>query len=173
MKVGLMVGAGLVVAAAVALTAVALADPAGSASGSGRRRAGPAFGRWQREVGLSADQVVQIRKMWSDERKAAIRRRADVAIARIDLEEALQAPTVDEKAVAAREKVLSDLQAAVLNARVERRLALRRMLSPEQRQKLAQLWHGRRGWGDGWPGRGGRCGKPGGRPSAAPGPPQA
>jgi Spy/CpxP family protein refolding chaperone len=144
MKVGLMVGAGLVVGAAVALTAVALAAPAGSASGSGRR-AGPAFGRWQREVGLSADQVVQLRKMWSDERKAAIRRRADIAIARIDLEEALQAPTVDEKAEAAREKVLSDLQAAVLHARVERRLALRRMLSPEQQQRLAQFWHERRG----------------------------
>jgi hypothetical protein len=58
MKVGLMVGAGLVVGAAVALTVLALANPAGSASGSARR-AGPACGRWQREFSLRADPLAQ------------------------------------------------------------------------------------------------------------------
>jgi Spy/CpxP family protein refolding chaperone len=95
--------------------------------------------RMRQELGLSEDQAAQLRKLRLDERKAGIRRRADTQLARIALREALDAPSVDEKAVQARVKELSDLQAAGLRARVDGELALRKLLTPEQRQKLMQL----------------------------------
>jgi Spy/CpxP family protein refolding chaperone len=63
-------------------------------------------------------------------------------IARIELEEMLSAAAVDEAAVTARAKALGEMQAAALRARTESRLALRRVLTPEQYQKMQQLKRG-------------------------------
>ena len=92
-----------------------------------------------RQLGLTGEQAESFRRLQSDERKQAIRRRADVAIARLELEEALDAPSVDEKLVASRVKAVSDLEAAEVRARADRRLALRKLLTPEQQEKLRQL----------------------------------
>lgn len=93
----------------------------------------------QREVGLTEEQAAALRRLRAEERKQAIRRRADLAIARVELEEALEAATVDEKLIATRVRAVSELQAAALRARVDRRLALRKVLTPEQRDKVRQL----------------------------------
>ena len=93
----------------------------------------------QAELGLSADQAAQLKKLRDDGRKQAIRQRADLAIARIELQEAMDAPSVDDKLVAARVKAVSDLQAASLKARTDQRLAMRRLLTPEQHEKMKQL----------------------------------
>ena len=94
--------------------------------------------------GLSEEQAEQLRRLRAEERKQAIRRHADLAIARLDLDEALDAPTVDEKLVASRVRAVSDLQAAEVRARADRRLAMRKVLTPEQQQKLRQLTRERR-----------------------------
>jgi len=104
-----------------------------------RRHGGPDPAVIQAELGLSADQAAQLEKLRADGRKQAIRQRADLAIARIELEELMAAPNVDDKAVAARVKAISDLQASSLQARTEHRLAMRRLLSPEQQEKMKQL----------------------------------
>ena len=117
------------------------------AVGSWRRRKGAAERRQgrpdpaaiQAELGLSADQAAQLKKLRDDGRKQAIRQRADLAIARIELEEAMDAPSVDDKLVAARVKAVSDLQASSLKARTDQRLAMRRLLTPEQQEKMKQL----------------------------------
>jgi Spy/CpxP family protein refolding chaperone len=102
------------------------------------------------ELGLSADQTAQLEKLRVEGRKQAIRQRADLAIARLELAELMDAPTVDEKAVAAKVKAISDLQAAGLKAWTDERLAMRRLLTPEQQEKMKQLRrqhrreHGRR-----------------------------
>jgi Spy/CpxP family protein refolding chaperone len=88
---------------------------------------------------LSADQAAQLEKIRGEARKQAIRQRADLAVARLELEELMKATTVDEKAVAAKVKAISDLEAAGLKARVDERLAMRRILSPEQQEKMRQL----------------------------------
>jgi Spy/CpxP family protein refolding chaperone len=93
----------------------------------------------QKELGLSDQQAGELKKMWSDERKESVRRRADLRIARMELEELLDAPTVDEKAVAAKVKAVTDLQAAELKSRTDRRLAVKRILTPEQQQKMKEL----------------------------------
>jgi len=93
----------------------------------------------QAELGLSADQAAELKKLRDVGRKQAIRQRADLAIARIELEEAMDAPSVDDKVVAARLKAVTDLQASSLKARTDQRLAMRRLLTPEQQEKMKQL----------------------------------
>jgi Spy/CpxP family protein refolding chaperone len=93
----------------------------------------------QAELGLSAEQAAQLNKLRSEGRKQAIRQHADLAIARVELAELMDGPTVDEKAVAAKVKAISDLQGAALKSRTDERLAMRRILSPEQQEKMKQL----------------------------------
>jgi len=93
----------------------------------------------QSEIGLSDEQASEIRRVLTQERKAAIRRHAELRIARMELGELLNAATLDEAAIVARVKALAELQAASVKARTESRLAVRRLVSAEQYQKLQQL----------------------------------
>jgi Spy/CpxP family protein refolding chaperone len=141
MRKPLLAVLGLVVGTGVALAALP----------DGEERPGRDLGRRggrdiKAELGLSDSQYAQLKKMRVDERRAAIRRRADMQIARLELNELLDASAPDEKVVAAKVKELNELQAAALKARVDARLALGKMLSPEQREKLNQMrGPGRRG----------------------------
>jgi Spy/CpxP family protein refolding chaperone len=119
----------------------------------------PDAGQIEKGAGLTDAQITQLRKLRQDERKQAIRRRADLRIAHMELNELLEAPTVDEKAVALKLKALNDLQAAELKARVDNRLAMRKIVTPEQLEKLRSL---RRERYRGWDGPGHRGPRPGG-----------
>jgi Spy/CpxP family protein refolding chaperone len=133
----------LAVVGVVALAAAASV----SAQGPGRpgRRGRPVdVTRHKQELGLTDAQVDQIQKLRSDQQKRQIRRRADLQLARVELRELLAAGTVDEKAVAAKVKELSDLQGAALKARVDGQLAMRKIFTPEQHDKLRQLRRERR-----------------------------
>ncbi len=145
------------------LTSFATLAVAGTALVASAQQAGPGPQRhdggragFQQALGLSDEQVTQLRKLRQDDRKQAIRRRADMQIARMELNEALGAPTIDEKVVAAKVQALTQLQSSALRARVDQRLALARILTPEQRAKMQQLRreHGfrnvaHRAWGRG------------------------
>jgi hypothetical protein len=67
----------------------------------------------------------------------------------------MEAPVVDQKAIDAKVEAISGLQAAGLKARTDQRLALRRVLSPEQQEKMKQLMRENRG--PRGPGRRGRA----------------
>lgn len=130
--------------AIVGLLGVGAATAWAAAGERGRAgRFGPE--RVKEELGLSEAQASQLRKLWMDGRKARIRRHADVAIARLELDELLEAPQVDERAVSAKTKDLADLEAGALRSRVEARLAVRKALTPEQHDKLKSLMRERRG----------------------------
>ena len=137
---------------------VASAQPAGP-EGRGRHGDSANSGALKQALGLSDEQAAQLRKLWQDERKQAIRRRADMQIARMELDEALNAPTLDEKAVGLKVQALTQLQATALRARGDQRLAVAKLLTPEQRAKMQQLRreHGIRNVGHGW-GRQGHAG---------------
>jgi len=128
----------------------------------------PDGGQMERAAGLTDAQIAQLRKIRQEDQKQAIRRRADMRIAHMELNELLDASTIDEKAVAVKVKALSDLQAAALKARVDQRLAMRKIVSAEQLEKLRSMHRerGRGGEGDRGPGgrgpRPGRFGGPGG-----------
>ncbi len=92
----------------------------------------------QSDIGLSDEQMAELRRIRSGGRKAAIRRNAEMRIARLELDEILGAATVDEARIAARVKAISDLQAAAFKDRIESRLAVRRLVTAEQYQKMQQ-----------------------------------
>jgi Spy/CpxP family protein refolding chaperone len=131
MRVQVLTAVGALVVAGTAVAVTAQERPRGD------RR--PDRAAIQAELGLSAEQAAQLKKLRIEGRKQAIRQRADLAVARLELAELMDAPTVDEKAVAAKVKAISDLQGAVLKARTDERLAMRRLLSPEQQEKMKQL----------------------------------
>ena len=156
MRVRLLAVVGILAVAGTVVVAAAQERP--------RRQGRPDAAALEKELGLSADQAAQLKKLRAEGRKQAIRHRADLAIARLELQELMDAATVDEKAVAAKVKAISDLQAAALQARTSERLAMRRLLTPEQQEKMKQLAPRR-----GRMGRPGRAGRPG-TGMAAPGP---
>jgi translation initiation factor IF-2 len=119
----------------------------------GGRPGRPDGAQVEKAAGLTDAQIAQLRKIRQDGAKQAIRNRADMRIARMELNELLEAPTVDEKAVASKVKAISDLQAAGLKARVDGRLAMRKIVTAEQLEKLRSL---RREHGRGWEGPGHR-----------------
>jgi len=124
-------------AAGVAVAAAALTGAVLSAEEPRRpRRAG--LDALQAEIGLSEEQVAGIQRIRIEERKDAIRRNAHMRVARMELEQLLDATTPDESAIAAKVKAISGLQAEALKARTESRLAIRRLVTPEQYQKMKQ-----------------------------------
>ena len=127
--------AGMLAAAGVA----SAAGPEGGPEGPQGRRPGMMMERLRSEVGLSDSQIEQLKKIHMDERKAAIRRHADLQIARIELRDLMAATSPDKAAVDAKVKQISDLQAANLRARVDGRMAARKVMTPEQLEKAKQL----------------------------------
>jgi Spy/CpxP family protein refolding chaperone len=128
-----------------------------------RGRRGFDVARMKAELGLSDDQVAQLQKMRSDGRSQAIRRQADLRIAQGELNDLIRAEVVDENAINAKVKQVTDLEAAGTRARVSQRLALRRVLTPEQLQKMESTMreHRREGRGRHFGPRGPRPGTPG------------
>ena len=118
------------------LAAAGVAGTVAAQDASGRR--GMDREAFRAELGLSDQQVAAIRELRTEQRKAEVERRADARAARQALEQALRAEPLDESAVAARVKALADVEAAAARARAENRLALRRLVSAEQYQKLEQ-----------------------------------
>jgi protein CpxP len=155
----------LLVAGVVAASGGVVAALPGPGAGPGGR--GQRMGRMTQELGLSDAQVARLRDIREAHQRTAIRRRADAEVARLDLRTLMQASTVDRKALDAKVKELSDLEAAGLRDRVDTMLEMREVLTPEQREK----WQSLRGeWmGDGWQGRGGHRGRQGFGPGRGPG----
>jgi Spy/CpxP family protein refolding chaperone len=91
------------------------------------------------EIGLTDEQVSEIRRIHGEARKAAIKRSADLRVARMELDELMAAPTLDESKIAARVRAIADLQAAALKERTDSKLAVRKLVTPEQFQKMQQL----------------------------------
>lgn len=123
------------------------------------------------ELGLTEEQVKQLRALRLDAAKNGIRARSELQFKRLELEELLEADEPDRAAIDKKLRELSDARYAWMKQRVDHRLALRGVLTPEQRNKwqslrrrhLRQRWHQRRrlhrpggeGMGPGFgPGRG-------------------
>jgi Spy/CpxP family protein refolding chaperone len=132
-----------VVAAAVCGLGATLAAQPNRGRARGPRQ-GPDPARLQEQLGIDAEQAEQLQQIKRDQQKAHVRLRADMEIARMELEELLAADAVNEAAVAAKVDEVAKLQTAALQARIDGRLAVRKILSAEQARKLERLRHGRR-----------------------------
>jgi Spy/CpxP family protein refolding chaperone len=118
------VAAGVLAGAGVGYVVLAQAPEGGPERERGR-------GLEQR-LGLTEAQVEQLRGLRVQQAKDAIRRAADLRIARLELRELLEAPEPDEKAIGAKVDAIGGLQTSAVRAKVDRELALRKTLTPEQ-----------------------------------------
>jgi Spy/CpxP family protein refolding chaperone len=116
--------------------------------------------RHQQDLGLSAQQVSSLQQLGLDARRAAIRRRADVQLARLDLFDLLRAEPVDMSKVEAKVRELERVKADGAIARIRTNEAAKAQLTAEQREKLKTLRAAR------WPRRSGAAGGGDGAPSA-------
>ena len=148
MRKQLLALVGLITVTGVALAAVPEGTKPQGPQGKERRMERKAH--LKEALGLTDAQLADLKKLRSEQEKKKIRMKADAKIARLELRELMLAPTVDEKAVRAKAKQVSDLHAAAANDRVEAMLALRKIVSAEQAEKLMKMkQHGRRGPGHG------------------------
>jgi Spy/CpxP family protein refolding chaperone len=163
-----ILGGLLGVAAATGIAATPEAAP--------RHEGRQAFGQ---RLGLSPEQRGQMERLRDEFAKAQAKRRAELTVAHIELRELMRASQLDDKAIVAKARILGDLQAAQTRERIENRLAMAKVLTPEQREKFRGLmaerhrggpW-GRRGFfrdrqgrsgGDGGFWGGGHAGRPDG-----------
>lgn len=133
-----------------------LAASVALAQGPGRREpvVWDAAGMKER-LGLTDQQMEQLRSRRLEAAKERVKIRSDMRIARIELRELMTSPTPDEKAVMAKARQIGDLYAQLLETRVAHGLALKKILSPEQQQKLREMRAAGRGPGprEGRPGR--------------------
>jgi periplasmic protein CpxP/Spy len=135
----------LALAALIAATGVAMAAaPEGPKPEGSRKERRFEKANLKEALGLTDVQVADLKKLRSEQQKKKIRQQADAKIARLELRDLLLAQTVDEKAVRAKAKQVADLQAAAASDRVEAMLALRKVVSAEQADKLMKMHHHRR-----------------------------
>ena len=111
--------------------ALALAQPGGPPQGPPH---GPPIERLE-ELKLTDAQRTRIENLRDAERRKTIPLDADVRLAEMDLEDAIEHGG-DAQAAVAR---ISDLRGRILAARVATRVAVRAVLTPEQRTKLRSL----------------------------------
>jgi Spy/CpxP family protein refolding chaperone len=91
------------------------------------------------ELGLTDVQQADIRKAMEAARRERLRKSTDLKIANLDLRSLLQAEKVDEKAIAAKLAEAQAAQGALLKLRIDSALAMKRVLTPEQQKKLAEI----------------------------------
>jgi len=91
------------------------------------------------ELGLSPAQQASLRDLSNGLRKARIQAQADIEIATIDLESALSADDPDHKVVSAHIDRIGALETTLRKRRILTMLSARKLLTPDQRRKLAEL----------------------------------
>jgi Spy/CpxP family protein refolding chaperone len=93
----------------------------------------------QKALGIDASQAASLEKIHRDLRKAQVTSRADLQVARMELDELLSADTVDAKAVSAKVEAITGLQAKAFRERIDARLAVRKILTAKQARQLRKL----------------------------------
>lgn len=91
------------------------------------------------QLGLTDVQQADIRRAMENARRDRLRKSTDLKIARLDLMSLLREEKVDEKAIAAKLAEASAAQSALFKLRVDSALAMKRILTPEQQKKLAEI----------------------------------
>lgn len=98
---------------------------------------GPA---WQdEELNLTEQQQQKMDDLRFQHQKAMIQKNADLKEAKLEMQNMMQKTEVDEKAVLGKQKQISALKAEIAEARLKHRLEMRKVLTPEQREKMNQM----------------------------------
>jgi Spy/CpxP family protein refolding chaperone len=92
---------------------------------------------------LTSEQKEKIRDLRTDSQKEMIKLRADLKIARLELEELLSEDRPDRMEIYRKIEEMGDLKVMLQKNRIDERLAMREILTPEQLDKLKTLRHKR------------------------------
>ena len=120
--------------------AVLLALPALAALGQG-----PAEGKWwkrprvARQLGLSADQVAQLEKIFARSKPRLIDLRAEFEKKRFDYDQAMQSDDVDREVLESKIEAREQARAALQTELALMELDMKKVLTPEQREKLVEM----------------------------------
>ncbi|HOX43531.1 MAG TPA: Spy/CpxP family protein refolding chaperone [Myxococcota bacterium] len=137
----------------------------GHGPGMGQGR-GPGAGlglRMQERLGLDEAQQKQVEALRADHQKAVEPARAKLDALRAEMQALWQAERPDRGAILAKQDEMEKQRALLREARVDLRLSIQKLLTPEQRAKAAELQKDRPGrgkFGRGKHGRGGHAGCP-------------
>jgi periplasmic protein CpxP/Spy len=126
----------------VALLAVLLSGSIAYAGGGQRhgfRHRGEMRAHAEQELGLTAEQRQRMEAIHAEHREAIRAARERVGETNRALEDALAADPVDTAAVDLRTREAGEAHAALLKATTAMRLAMREVLTPEQRAKALEL----------------------------------
>ena len=92
---------------------------------------------FRQRVGITNEQAEKLRAQGFASAKAMARSRADQQIKHIELAELLQAEKPDRAAIDKKLRELADVHYVALKARTDNMLAMRELLTPEQREKIS------------------------------------
>lgn len=90
------------------------------------------------KLNLTADQVNELTNQQMEFKKQRIRNRADMEIARLDFKKLLSAETLDEAKLQNSAKEMSDMISKQISATFNARIAVMKILTPEQRKEMAE-----------------------------------
>ncbi len=102
-------------------------------------RPGRRSGEMGDELGLTDQQIKEMREIQYNFRKTSIGLRADLKEARLELRHQMMQESTDEKEIARLVDQVAEAQKRVLKNEVERKLAMKEVLTPEQFEKFIQM----------------------------------
>jgi len=107
-------------------------------SGMGQMGCGHMLGM-KKELGLTDDQTAKLKSMKTEQEKRSINDRAAIEILEVELRDLLSEETVDIKAVDAKIDKIGVLKAKMHKDRVHLMVDSKKVLTPEQREKMGGL----------------------------------
>ena len=137
---------------AVAVVVSLLLVASGAAVAQPGMAKGPEMGRVWAKLNLSDEQRKQIQDLRLKLAKETLPLRNELGVKRLELKQLMTADKPNLKAIESKIDEIKKLEASLQKKRVENRLAIRGILTPEQQKKLAELrrmgrmkHHGRKG----------------------------
>lgn len=106
------------------------------------RHAGGKMSRLAQELGLSDEKAAALKALVFENRKKLVQLKADRDLAKMDLEQLLEADTPDEKAVLQAVDKMGQIHSDMARLRVRALLEMAKALTPEQRAKFKELREG-------------------------------
>ena len=126
----------LIVAIAIPIVVIALALPSNAHRG---KRGWKARGVPMAALELSVEQRSQLEGLELERAKQMAQLRADLKVARLDLRATMRQDAPDPAEVKARVNAVNNARSLILESRVNHRLKVNSVLSPEQRNKLREI----------------------------------
>ncbi len=92
-----------------------------------------------KKLGLTEDQVAKIKAHEFEFKKMKIQRKADHAIAHMELDRLAHSDTIDEAGMRAVGNQIVDIKTRKIQAMIEAKITILKILTAEQRQKVSQM----------------------------------